>query len=60
MNIFSDFILSKVVKFNDQDLPWFGEIKNAKNRLHKEHITNGRWEGLYYLHQNLTSEISSY
>ena len=60
MNIFSNFILSKVAKFNDQDLPWFGEITNAKNRLHEEHFTNGRSEGLYYLLQNLTSEISSY
>ena len=31
-----------------------------KNRVYKEYIKNGRPEDLYYLLQNLTSEISSY
>ena len=64
MNIFSNFIPNKIVTFNDQDPPWFGEkIKykiELKNRVYKEYIKNGRPEDLYYLLQNLTSEISSY
>ena len=50
--------------FNDQDPPWFGEKIKAKielkNRVYKECIKNGRPVDLYYLLQNLTSEISSY
>ena len=64
MNIFLNFITDKIVTFNDQDPPWFGEKIKAKielkNRVYKEYIKNGRPEGLYYLLQNLTSEISSY
>ena len=50
-----------MVIFNDQDQPWFGEkIKvkiELKNRFYKEYIKNGRPEAVYYLIQNLTSEI---
>ena len=64
INIFSNFIPNKIVTFNDQDPPWFGaKIKakvELKNRVYKEYIKNGRPEDLYYLLQNLTSEISSY
>ena len=64
MDIFSNFIPNKIVTFNDQDPPWFGEKIKAKielkNRVYKEYIKNGRPEDLYYLLQNLTSEISSY
>ena len=64
MNIFSNFIPYKIVTFNHQDPPWFGEkIKGKielKNRVYMEYIKNGRPEVLYYLLQNLTSEISSY
>ena len=64
MNIFSNFIPNKIVTFNDQDPPWFGEKIKAKielkNRVYKEYIKNGRPEDFYYLLQNLTSEISSY
>ena len=64
MNIFSNFIPDKIVTFNVQDPPWFGEKIKAKielkNRVYKEYIKNGRPEDLYYLLQNLTSEISSY
>ena len=61
-NIFSNFILNKVVTFKDQDPPWFGEKMKAKtklqNRVSKEYIKNGRPEHLSYLVQTLTSEIS--
>ena len=64
MNIFSSFIPNRAVTFNVQDPPWFGEKIKAKielkNRVYKEYIKNGRPEDLYYLLQNLTSEISSY
>ena len=64
MNIFSNFIRNKIVTFNDQDPPWFGEKIKAKielkNRVYKEYIKNGRPEDFNYLLQNLTSEISSY
>ena len=64
MNIFSNFIPNKIVTFNDKDPPWFSEkIKTKielKNRFYKEYIKNDRPEDLYYLLQNLTSEISSY
>ena len=64
MNIFSNFFPNKVVIFNGQDPPWFGKkIKvkfELKNRVYKECIKNSRSEALYYLLQNLTSEISSY
>ena len=64
MNIFSNFIPNKIVTFNDQDPPWFGEKIKAKielkNRVYKEYVKNGRPEDLYYLLQSLTSEISSY
>ena len=64
MNIFSNFFPNKVVIFNGQDPPWFGKkIKvkfELKNRVYKEYIKNSRSEPLYYLLQNLTSEISSY
>ena len=64
MNIFSNFIPNKTVKFNYQDPPWFGEKIKAKiklkNGVYKQYIKNGRPEDLYYLLQSLTSEISSY
>ena len=64
MNIFSNFIPNKIVTFTDQDPPWFGEKIKAKielkNRVYKEYIKNSRPEDLYYLLQNLASEISSY
>ena len=64
MNIFSRFIANTIVTFNDQGPPWFGENRKAKiklkNRVQKEYIKNGRSEVLYYLLQNLTSEIASY
>ena len=64
MNIFSNFIPSKIVTFNDQDPPWFSEKLKAKielkNRVYKECIKNARPEDLYYLLQKLISEISSY
>ena len=64
MNIFSNFIPNKIVTFNGQDPPWFGEKIKAKielkNRVYKEYIKNGRPEDFYYLVQNLTSEISSH
>ena len=47
-----------------RDPPWFGEKIKAKielkNRVYKECIKNGRPEDLYYLLQNLASEISFY
>ena len=61
---FSNFIPSKTITFNDQDPPWLGEkieVKiELKNMVYKEYVKNGRPEALYYLLQNLTSEISSY
>ena len=58
------FYPNKIVTFNDQVLPWFGEKIKAKiemkNRVYKEYIKNGRPEELYYLLHNLTREISSY
>ena len=64
MNICSNFIPNKIVTFNDQDPPWFGEKIKAKielkNRVYKQYVKNGRPEDLYYLLQSLTSEISSY
>ena len=64
MNIFSSFTSNKRVTFNYQDPPWSGEKIKAKielkNRGYKEYIKNGRLEVLYYLLQNLTSEISFY
>ena len=64
MNIFSNFIPNKIITFNDQDPPWFGEKIKAKvelkNRVIKEYIKNGQPEVLYYLLQNVTSVISSY
>ena len=63
MNIFSNFIPNKIVAFNVQDPPWFGEKIKAKielkNRVYKEYIKNGLPD-IYYLLQNLTSEISAY
>ena len=42
MDIFSNFIPNKIVTFNDQDPPWFGEKIKAKiklkNRVYKEYI----------------------
>ena len=64
MNIFSNFITNKIVLFNDQDPPWFGEKIKAKielkKRVYKEYIKNSRPEDLYYLLQNLKGEIFSY
>ena len=61
---FSNFIPNKTITFNDQDPPWLGEkieVKiELKNMVYKEYVKNGRPEALYYLLQNLTSEISSY
>ena len=63
MNIFSNFIRNKIIAFNDQGPSWFGEKIKAKielkNRVYKEYIKNCRTVDLYYLLQNLTSEISS-
>ena len=60
MNIFSNFIPNKIVAFNVQDPPWFGEKIKAKielkNRVYKEYIKNGLPD-IYYLLQNLTSEF---
>ena len=64
MNIFSNFIPNKIVTFNVQDPPWFGEKIKAKielkNWVYKEYVKNGLPDNIYYLLQNLTSEISSY
>ena len=50
--------------FNDQDPPWFGKKIKAKielkHRIYKEYLKIGLPEDLYYLLQNLMSEILSY
>lgn len=35
-------------------------LSRTENRVYKEYNKNGKPEALYYLDQNLTSEISSY
>ena len=64
MNIFSNFLTNKIGAFTGQDHPWFGKkIKfkiEMKNRVYKDYIKNGWPETVYYLIQNVTSEISSY
>ena len=64
MNIFYNFIQNTIVKCNDQDPLWIGGKTKAKikmeNWVYKEYIKNDHPEVLFYLRQNLVSEIPSY
>ena len=64
MDIFGNFIPNTIVKCSGQDPPWLVEITKAKTELenwvYKECIKNDRPESLFYLQQNLTSEILIY
>ena len=64
LNVFQNYIPNKYIGIDDNDPVWMNEtIKSkikAKNKLYKQYIENGRFEGDFVFIKTMISQISDF